>query len=180
MPCIYPQDRYGCVSFHDWESSLDEGCLYPCFTLGSFEPEKELLEKKMSIPRLQPLKAIREAPPELELPPITTPVVSQPIVSTPEPVRAPISDSSPLLGALLIAAVSSLGVPLLKDFIKSKLKKKDSDSPIECKPAQVKTNARLKNIEGRIEQLENAGGVSLDSDDIEEIKKRLHKLETNE
>ena len=175
MPCIYPQDRYGCVSFHDWEKSLDEGCLYPCFTLGATEAKKP-----MSIPRLAVPDAIKSAPPELELPPITTPVVSQPIVSTPEPVRAPISDSSPLLGAFLIAAVSSLGVPLLKDFIKSKLKKKDSDSPIECKPAQVKTNARLKAVEGRIEQLENAGGVSLDSNDIEEIKKRLHKLETNE
>jgi hypothetical protein len=180
MPCNHPQDLYGCVSFHDWEKSLGEGCQYPCFTLGSFEPEKELLEKKMSLPRLQPPQAIREAPPELELPPITKPLVSQPSIATPEPVKAPISDSSPLLGAFLIAAVSSLGVPLLKDFIKSKWKKKDNDSPIECKPAQVKTNARLKKIEARIDKLENESGLSLDSSDIEEIKKRLHKLETNE
>lgn len=175
MPCDYPQDRYGCVSFRDWEPSLNEGCKYPCFTLGATEAKKS-----MSIPRLATPDKIKTAPPELELPPITTPVVLQPSLSTPEPTKAPINDSNALLGAFLIAAVSSLGVPLLKDFIKSKIKKKNDDSPIECKPAQIKTNARLKGLEGRIEQLENKLGVSLEDSELEEIKKRLHKLETNE
>lgn len=175
MPCDYPQDLYGCVSFHDWEKSLDEGCRYPCFTLGATEAKKP-----MSIPRLAVPDKIKTAPPELELQPITTPVVLQPSLSPPEPPKAAISDSSPLLGAFLIAAVSSLGVPLLKDFIKSKLKKKNDDSPIECKPAQVKTNARLKALGERIDKLENKLGVSLEDSELEEIKKRLSKLETNQ
>lgn len=175
MPCDYPQDRYGCVSFRDWEKSLDEGCLYPCFTLGATEAKKP-----MSIPRLAVPDKIKTAPPELEIPPITTPVVVQPSLSPSEPSKPAITQGNPLLGAFLIAAVSSLGVPLLKDWVKSKIKKKDNDSPIECKPAQIKTNARLKTIEGRIDKLENKLGVSLDNSELEEIKKRLSLLETNE
>ena len=176
MPCDYPQDPYGCVNFKHWVKSLDEGCNYPCFTLGSYEPEKEH-PKKMSLPRLQPPPAPKE---DLPLPEtITTPVVLQPSAITSEAPKPPITQGNPLLGAFLIAAVSSIGVPLLKDWVKSKIKKKDDDSPIECKPSQVRTNKKLKELSARIDKLE--GNISVDAgDSLEEIKKRLTALESNE
>ena len=177
MPCDYPQDRYGCVRFRDWEKSLDEGCNYPCFMLAADQPEKTKLEKKMSLPRLQPPPAPKE---DLPLPEtITTPVVLQPSAITSEAPKPPITQGNPLLGAFLIAAASSIGVPLLKDWVKSKIKKKDDDSPIECKPSQVRTNKKLKELSARIDKLE--GNISVDAgDSLEEIKKRLTALESNE
>ena len=176
MPCNYPQDAYGCVAFRDWEKSLDEGCKYSCFTFRSYEPEKEILEKKMSLPRLQPPQTVKDDLPIPEA--ISTPLVVQPQQSTPEVPKPSISDSNPLLGAFLIAAASSVGIPILKDWIKGKIKKGDDDQPIECKPAQVKTNKKLKDLSRRIDAIENKSGIAFSADELEDIKNRLSKLES--
>jgi len=165
------------VPFRVWEKSLDEGCDYSCFVLGSYEPEKEHPHKPMSLPRLQAPPTIKE---ELPLPEaITTPVVLQPQQPTPEAPKPPITQGNPLLGAFLIAAVSSVGVPLLKDWVKSKINKQKDDAPIECKPAQIKTNKKIKDLSARIDKLESNININA-GDDLEEIKKRLTALETNE
>ena len=177
--CEKEKNKEGCVSLQDFQQMLDSGCPMPrCFVLGSYEPEKEILEKKMSIPRLQPPQEIKEAPPELDLTPITAPVVSVPAVSIPEVPKAPISEINPLLGALLMATITSLGVPLLKELIKNKLQKKtDDDTPIECKPSQVKTNKKIKALSARIDKLEDKQNLSIDTNSLDDIAKRLEALE---
>lgn len=176
MSCDYKQDIHGCVQFMDWKDGLEKGCRYPCFVLGSYEPEKIALEQRRITPVKTPDK-IKKAPPELELEPIGTPVVVQPPLSMGEAEKPPISEENPLLGAFLIAAVSSIGIPLLKDWVKSKIKKKDSDQPIECKPAQIKTNKQIKSIMARLEAIEEKKDIHLDLDELGDIKKRIERLE---
>ncbi len=171
MACDYPQDPYGCVQFRHWEKSLEEGCKYPCFVLGSAEPGR-----KVSKPQKREEASKIE---ELPIEPLTAPLTVQPVLSTGEVQKPPISQSNVLLAPLLIAAVTSVSIPLVKDWVKSKWSKRDEDGPIECKPAQVKTNRALAELSSRIERLENNFSIN-SPDNLEEIKGRLEKLEEAE
>lgn len=125
---------------------------------------------------------------------------ADPVVPRPEPVGDHATAITATIGALA-GAVSSAGTPALmnlaKSFIKGKLKlngksapkqgnrpEDEKDEPTDCKTHQIKATAKFTSISARIAALENRplpsgqdDELDFDSDDIDELKEKVKKLE---
>jgi hypothetical protein len=123
---------------------------------------------------------------------------ADPVVAKPQPVGDHATAITATIGALA-GAVSSAGTPALmnlaKSFIKGKLKlnakggeqsrpEDEKEEPTDCKTHQIKAGAKFASISARITALENrpvsSGSddeLDFDSDDVEELKEKVKKLE---